>query len=355
MYLGTPFDRILSTNRHLIPTLSPHAILQTIGQPLDESAGPAVLCAVEVISCGHLEVLYLLFCEITMPQELLTIAGACGVEPHGTLQDAHANMSMKFRCAWVFLPWFAFECLDAMSKYLRLKFGFYKAGCLPAFNFIMNEARSAFGSGILPFDHETLFPTQALSGLCTVYDAGHVQLNEWEAAFLSILCNLAYDACCTAALAAHLGVPRYLYDDTLAVHTPPDDYLALTLHILMEWYRQPKALHDKITLLQCAFVDLGISTHFHLAMSMYGHFIYHFSPNTTECTPPPSPAGAQGAPEGNGEGVVNNAEIDIVEIIDITDDEPNSNDDPPGHLGVQLRMQRRDLNPVVRLIRLLKK
>ena len=45
--------------------------------------------------------------------------------------------------------------------------------------------------------------------------------------------------------------------------------------------------------------------------------------------PPPSLAGAQGAPEGNGEEVVNNPEIDIVEIIDITDDEPNSNDDPP--------------------------
>ena len=286
MYLGTPFDRILSTNRHLIPTLSPHTILQTIGEPLDESAGPTVLRTVEVTSCGHLEVLYLLFREITTPQELLTIAGACGVEPCGTLQDAHANMSMKFQCARVFLPWFAFECLDAMSKYPRLKFGFYKVGRLPAFNFIINEARSAFGSGILPFDHETLFPTQALSGLCTVYDAGHVQLNEWEAAFLSILCNLAYDARCTAALAAHLGIPHYLYNDALAVHTPPDDYLALTLHILMEWYCQPKALHDKTTLLQCAFVDLGISTHFHLAMSMYGCFIYHFSPNTTECTPP---------------------------------------------------------------------
>ena len=291
--------------------------------------------------------------EITMPQELLTIAGACGVEPRGTIRDISVNMTMKVRCARVLLPWFAFEHLDALSKYLWLKFGFMQAGHLPVFNFIMNEARPVFGAGVLPMDHENLFPVHPLSGLCSVYDDGHVQLNEWEAAFLSILCSLTYDARCTPAVANAIGVSRPLFDDALAIHNQPDEYLAFTLDILMEWYNQPKALQDKITLLQCAFVHVGLDAQFQLAMSMYGRFLYHFSPHTTECTPPPSLIGAQGGPVPNGEEVVNNPainnpEIDIIEVID---DEPNAND-PPHHI---VHLQNLNLNPTVWLIRLPKK
>ena len=212
-----------------------------------------------------------------------------------------------------------------------------KASHLPAFNIIMNEARPAFASGILPMDHEHLFPVHSFAGICAVYDDWHVQLNEWEEAFLSILCNLVYDAHCIPMVAAHLGIPHQDYDDALSLHHNHDSYLVLTLHLMMQWYQQPRALQDKITQLQCAFVDLGLSSQFQLAMSMYGHFMYHFSTHTAECTPPPSPAGAQGAPGVNGEEVVkevvnnpvvNNPEINIIEVYNLTADEPQM-DDPP--------------------------
>ena len=101
-----------------IPGLSPHPIVHMVAEPLDESVGPAVQCSIDVISGNHLDVLYLLFHEIMTPWELLTIASACGVEPCGTIQDAFATTPMKIRCARIFLPWFAFESLDALPKYL---------------------------------------------------------------------------------------------------------------------------------------------------------------------------------------------------------------------------------------------
>ena len=200
-------------------------------------------------------------------------------------------------------------------------------------------------------DHENLFPVHSFAGICAVYDDGHVQLNEWEEAFLSILCNLVYDARCTPAVAAHLGIPSQDYDYAIALHNHHDTFLALTLHLMMQWYLQPRALQDKITKLQCAFIDLGLSSQFQLAMSMYGCFMYYCSTNTAECTPPPSPTGAQGAPGVNGEEVVNNPvvnnpEIDIVEVYELTEDEPKA-DDPPSHIGVQLHVQCPNLNPTV--------
>ena len=160
-------------------------------------------------------------------------------------------------------------------------------------------------------------------------------------------------------MAAHLGIPSQDYDYALALHNNHATFLAVTLHLMMQWYLQPRALQDKITKLQCAFVDMGLSSQFQLAMSMYGHFMYHFSTHTAECTPPPSPAGAQGAPGANGEEVVNNPEvnnpeIDIVEVYDLTEDEAQG-DDPPSHIGVQLRVQHPNSNPTVQLIRLPKK
>ena len=140
MYLGVPFSQSLNSTQSSIPGLSPHPIVYIVAEPVDESAGPAVQCSIDVISGNHLDVLYLLFREIMTPRELLTIASACGVEPRGTIKDAFTTTPMKIQCACIFLPWFAFESLDALPKYLRLKFGFMKASCLPAFNSIVNEA-----------------------------------------------------------------------------------------------------------------------------------------------------------------------------------------------------------------------
>ena len=239
-------------------------------------------------------------------------------------------------------------------------------------------------SGMLPMEHEHLFPVHSFTGICAVYDDGCVELNEWEAAFVSILCTLVYDDHCTPAVAAHLGIPSRDYDYALALHNNNATFLAVTLHLMMTWYLQPRALQDKITKLQCAFVAMGLSSQFQLAMSMYGRFMYHFSTHTAECTPPPSPAGAQGAPGENREEVVNNPmvnnpvvnnpvvnnpmvnnpvvnnpvvnnpEIDIVEVYDLTEDKPQA-EDPPSHIGVQLHLQHPNLNPTVQLIRLPKK
>ena len=83
-------------------------------------------------------------------------------------------------------------------------------------------------------DHENLFPLHSFAGICAVYDDGHVQLNEWEEAFLLILCNLIYDTRCTTAVAAHLGIPHQDYDEALSLHRNHDSYLALTLHLMMQ-------------------------------------------------------------------------------------------------------------------------
>ena len=140
VYLGVPFSQSLNSMQSSIPGLSPHPVVHIVAEPLDESVGPAVQRSIDVISGNHLDVLYLLFRKITTPQELLTIASTCGMEPRGTIQDAFTTTPMKIRCAHIFLPWFAFESLDALPKYLRLKFGFMKASRLPPFNSIMNEA-----------------------------------------------------------------------------------------------------------------------------------------------------------------------------------------------------------------------
>ena len=81
VYLGVPFSRSLNNMHSSTPSRSPHPIVHIVVEPLDESAGPTVQCSIDVISGNHLDVLYLLFHEITTPRELLTIASACGMEP----------------------------------------------------------------------------------------------------------------------------------------------------------------------------------------------------------------------------------------------------------------------------------
>ena len=95
VYLGVPFSRSLNSMQSSIPGLSPHPIVHLLAEPLDESAGPTVQHSIDVISGNDLDVLYLLFHKIMTPQELLTIASACGMEPCRTIQDAFATTPMK--------------------------------------------------------------------------------------------------------------------------------------------------------------------------------------------------------------------------------------------------------------------
>ena len=62
-------------------------------------------------------------------------------------------------------------------------------------------------------------------------------------------------------------------------------------------------LTEKLTRLQCAFMGIGLGHIYYTALKSYGCFLYHFSPATSECTPPASPSQPLA---GHGEGVVVN-------------------------------------------------
>ena len=63
-------------------------------------------------------------------------------------------------------------------------------------------------------------------------------------------------------------------------------------------------LMEKLTHLQCALSGNGLGLVYYSALQSYGHFLYHFSPATSEHTPPPSPSISPAAPAGCGESVV---------------------------------------------------
>ena len=65
-------------------------------------------------------------------------------------------------------------------------------------------------------------------------------------------------------------------------------------------------LTEKLTHLQCAFTDIGLGHTYYTALKSYGCFLYHFSPSTSERTPPASPSQPPAAPAGHREGVVVN-------------------------------------------------
>ena len=59
-----------------------------------------------------------------------------------------------------------------------------------------------------------------------------------------------------------------------------------------------------------ALMVIGVSAWYpdtyYTALKSYGHFLYHFSPATSECTPPTSPFQPPAAPAGHGEGMAVN-------------------------------------------------
>ena len=63
---------------------------------------------------------------------------------------------------------------------------------------------------------------------------------------------------------------------------------------------------EKLTRLQCTFTGIGLGHTYYTALKSYGHFLYHFSPSTSEHTPPASPSQPPAAPAGHREGVVVN-------------------------------------------------
>ena len=63
-------------------------------------------------------------------------------------------------------------------------------------------------------------------------------------------------------------------------------------------------LTEKLTCLQCALSGTGLGSVYYSALRSYGRFLYHFSPATSEHTPPPSPLLPLAALAGRGEGVV---------------------------------------------------
>ena len=63
---------------------------------------------------------------------------------------------------------------------------------------------------------------------------------------------------------------------------------------------------ENLPRLQCAFTGIGLGHTYYTALKSYGRFLYHFSPATSECTPPASPSQPLAALAGRGEGVVVN-------------------------------------------------
>ena len=132
-------------------------------------------------------------------------------------------------------------------------------------------------------------------------------LNEWEFTFLTILCNAIYNARKISAVVLTLQVPITILNDAALVHGLPTEQNALTAHILFEWWCSALlTLMEKLTQLQCAFTGIGLSHTYYTVLKSCGRFLYHFSPATSECTPPASPSQPLAAPAGCGEGVVVN-------------------------------------------------
>ena len=128
--------------------------------------------------------------------------------------------------------------------------------------------------------------------------------------FLTILSNAIYNAHKISAVVPTLQVPVTILNDAALVHGLPTEQDALTAHILFEWWCSAlMTLTEKLTRLQCAFTGIGLSHTYYTVLKSYGHFLYHFSPATSECTPPASPSQPRAAPAGRREGMVINRGI----------------------------------------------
>ena len=135
-------------------------------------------------------------------------------------------------------------------------------------------------------------------------------LNEWEFTFLTVLCNAIYNARKISAVVPTLQVPITILNDAALVHSLPTEQNALTAHILFEWWCSALlTLTEKLTCLQCTFTGIGLGHTYYTTLRSYGRYLYHFSPATSECTPPTSLSQLPEALAGRGEGVAVNRDF----------------------------------------------
>ena len=308
MHKGALFNRIVNAHSVALQHVSSlPRIRRPTSDTLDESLGEAVMNAIEIIPSCHLCLICTLLREILSDGDLLTVAAACGIAPVVAVAVKESQMRQTHKAARVFLPWFAQSDLIPKAKYLRLKFGFQCASLLPVFNNIVEDYRPVLVAATLPKMDEHLFTLTFTPSVCVSAEETRQTLNEWEFTFLTILCNAIYNARKISAVVPTLQVPVTILNDAALVHGLPTEQNALTAHILFKWWCSALlTLTEKLTRLQCAFTGIGLGHTYYTALKSYGHFLYHFSPATSECTPPASPSQPLAAPAGHGEGVVVN-------------------------------------------------
>ena len=308
MHKGALFNRIVNAHSVALQRVSS---LPRIRRPtcdtLDESLGEVVMNAVDFIPSCHLRLLCTLLQEILSNGDLLTMAAACGIAPVIVVAVTESQMRPSHKAAQVFLPWFTQSDLIPKAKYLRLKFGFQCASLLPVFNNILDDHCLAVVAATLPKVDKHLFTLTFAPSICVTAEETRQSLNEWEFTFLTILCNAIYNAHKISVVVLTLQVPATILNDAALVHGLPTEQNTLTAHILFEWWCSALlTLTEKLTRLQCAFIGIGLGHTYYTALKSYGHFLYHFSPATSECTPPASPSQPLAAPAGRREGVVVN-------------------------------------------------
>ena len=308
MHKGTLFNCIVNAHSVVLQHVSSLPwICRPNSDTLDESLGEAVMNAIEIIPSCHLCLIRTLLQEILSDWDLLTVAAACGIAQVITIAITESQMCPSHKAARVFLPWFAQSDLVPKAKYLHLKFGFQCTSLLPVFNNILEDYHPAVVSATLLMADEHLFTLTFAPSICVSAKETRQTLNEWEFTFLTILCNAIYNARKISAVVLTLQVPITILNDAALVHGLPTEQDALTAHILFEWWCSAlMTLTEKLTRLQCAFTGIGLGHTYYTALKSYGHFLYHFSPATSECTPPTSPSWPLAAPAGHGEGVVVN-------------------------------------------------
>ena len=180
-----------------------------------------------------------------------------------------------------------------------MKFGFQCASLLSVFLNIMEDFRPDIVDVTLPAVDEHLFKLSFSPSICISAEETRQTLNEWEFTFLTILCNAIYEERKIAAIVPSLKVPIPILNDAARVHGLASEQNALTTHILFEWWCSAQmTLTEKLTHLQCALSGTGLGSVYYSALQSYGRFLYHFSPATSERTPPPSPSLPLAAPAG---------------------------------------------------------
>ena len=291
MHKGALFNCIVNAHSVVLQCVSSlPRIHRSNSDTLDESLGEAVMNAIEIIPSCHLCLIRTLLQEILSDWDLLTVAAACGIVPAIAVAITESQMRLSHKAARVILPWFTQSDLIPKAKYLHLNFGFQCASLLPVFNNILEDYRPAVVSATLPKVDEHLFTLTFVPSICVSAEETRQILNEWEFTFLMILSNaIGYNARKISAVVPTLQVPVTILSDATLVHGLPTEQDALTAHILFEWWCSAlMTLTEKLTHLQCAFTGIGLGHTYYTALKSYGHFLYHFSPATSECTPPAS-------------------------------------------------------------------